>query len=369
MFLSVLSAADPSEEPTTPTLQDAQESATNAASWVEQNWSTWLAIGLRVLLIVIIAGVLRFVVRRAITKLIDRMNRTVQAVDGTALGGLLVNVERRRQRSQAIGSVLRSVASFLIMGTAALMVLGTFEINLAPLLASAGVAGVAIGFGARNLVTDFLSGVFMILEDQYGVGDTVDAGVASGEVIEVGLRVTKLRGDNGEIWYVRNGEVKRIGNLSQGWATAGVDVTVRPTEDLDRLKALLNQVGVDMAKDEPWNERLWGPVEVLGLDSILLDSMVVRVSAKTMPGKALSVERELRWRIKRALDEADILIVGGIPLQPEDTPTPDGTAGMAAPSAFGNTASPQSEAASPIASPGAAPAGPPAGGAASAVPK
>jgi len=97
--------------------------------------------------------------------------------------------------------------------------------------------------------------------------------------------------------------------------------------------------------------------------------MVVRVSAKTMPGKALSVERELRWRIKRALDEADILIVGGIPLQPEDTPTPDGTAGMAAPSAFGNTASPQSEAASPIASPGAAPAGPPAGGAASAVPK
>lgn len=163
-------------DPTTATLQDAQQSATNAASWVEQNWSTWLAIGLRVLLILVIAGVLRVVVRRAITKLIDRMTRTVQAVDGTALGGLLVNVERRRQRSQAIGSVLRSVASFLIMGTAALMILGTFQINLAPLLASAGVAGVAIGFGARNLVTDFLSGVFMILEDQYGVGDTIDAG-------------------------------------------------------------------------------------------------------------------------------------------------------------------------------------------------
>ena len=133
--------------------------------------------------------------------------------------------------------MLRSVASFVIMGTAALMILAAFEINLAPLLASAGVAGVAIGFGARNLVTDFLSGVFMILEDQYGVGDTIDAGVASGEVIEVGLRVTKLRGDNGEIWYVRNGEVKRIGNLSQGWATAGVDVTVRSGEDLDKVKA------------------------------------------------------------------------------------------------------------------------------------
>ncbi|NUT30095.1 MAG: mechanosensitive ion channel, partial [Streptomyces sp.] len=208
-----------SETPSVPSIQDAHESATQAASWVEQNWSTWLAIGLKVLLILVIAGVLRVVIRRAITKLIERMNRTAQAVDGTAIGGLLVNVERRRQRSQAIGSVLRSVASFVIMGTAALMVLSAFDINLAPLLASAGVAGVAIGFGARNLVTDFLSGVFMILEDQYGVGDSIDAGVASGEVIEVGLRVTKLRGDNGEIWYVRNGEVKRIGNLSQGWST------------------------------------------------------------------------------------------------------------------------------------------------------
>ncbi|WP_189861483.1 mechanosensitive ion channel family protein [Streptomyces poonensis] len=335
--------------PAVPTLQDAQESATNAAGWIEENWSTWLAIGLRVLLIVVVAVALRVVIRRAITKLIDRMNRTAQAVDGTALGGLLVNVERRRQRSQAIGSVLRSVASFLILGTAALMVLATFEINLAPLLASAGVAGVAIGFGARNLVTDFLSGVFMILEDQYGVGDTIDAGVASGEVIEVGLRVTKLRGDNGEIWYVRNGEVKRIGNLSQGWATAGVDVTVRPDEDLEKVRRVLVEVGEGMSRDEPWNERLWGPVEVLGLDSVLLDSMVVRVSAKTMPGKALSVERELRWRIKIAFDAADIQIVGGLPAQADGETAPaDPTAAVAAPSAYASTTSPQSVAASPI---------------------
>ncbi|WP_326723065.1 mechanosensitive ion channel family protein [Streptomyces sp. NBC_00243] len=362
MSLSVLLAAvtpspspSPSStatDPATATLQDAQESATNAASWVEQNWSTWLSIGLRVLLIVVIAAVLRVAVRRAISKLIEHMNSTAQAVDGTALGGLLVNVERRRQRSQAIGSVLRSVASFVIMGTAALMVLGTFEINLAPLLASAGVAGVAIGFGARNLVTDFLSGVFMILEDQYGVGDTIDAGVASGEVVEVGLRVTKLRGDNGEIWYVRNGEVKRIGNLSQGWATAGVDVTVRSSEDLDHVQAVLNQVGETMSKAEPWNERLWGPIEVLGLDNVFLDSMVVRVSAKTMPGKALIVERELRWRIKRAFDAADIRIVGGLPAQTEDEAAPaDPTAGMAAPSAYASSTSPQSQAASPLTPP------------------
>ncbi|MGW5649862.1 mechanosensitive ion channel family protein [Streptomyces humi] len=337
-----------SSTPAVPTLQDAQESATNAASWVEQNWSTWLAIGLKVLLVLVIAVMLRRVVLRAITKLIDRMNRTAESAEGTTLGGLLVNAERRRQRSQAIGSVLRSVASFVILGTAALTALSAFQINLAPLLASAGVAGVAIGFGARNLVTDFLSGVFMILEDQYGVGDTIDAGVASGEVIEVGLRVTKLRGDNGEIWYVRNGEVKRIGNLSQGWATAGVDVTLRASEDLDQVRATLDEVAEKMAKEEPWNELLWSPIQILGLDSVLIDSMVVRLAARTMPGKALTVERELRWRIKRAFDAADIRIVGGAPTALSEEEAADPVAAVAAPAAFADADSPQVAATTPI---------------------
>ncbi|MFE3823945.1 mechanosensitive ion channel family protein [Streptomyces sp. NPDC059092] len=342
-------AAGSSSDPVT--LDEAADRATDAASWIEENWATWLSIGLRMTLILVIALVLRHVIRRALTKLIDRMNRSVQTVEGSALGGLLVNAERRRQRSEAIGSVLRSVTSFLILGTAALMMLGALSINLAPLLASAGVAGVALGFGARNLVTDFLSGVFMILEDQYGVGDTIDAGVASGEVIEVGLRVTKLRGDNGEIWYVRNGEVKRIGNLSQGWATAAVDAVVRPSEDLERVRTVINQVAEKLAKDDPWNERLWGPVEVLGLDSVLLDSVTVRVSAKTMPGQAVGVERELRWRIKQAFDEAGIRIVGGIPAAVEEESAPDPTAGVAAPSALASPTSPQSLAASPLVPP------------------
>ncbi|MFF8842994.1 mechanosensitive ion channel family protein [Streptomyces sp. NPDC015127] len=339
--------ADTDPPPAPVTLDEAAKQAGDAAGWVEDNWSTWLNTGLRIALILIVALVLRMLVRRALTKLIERMNRSAQAVEGTALGGLLVNAERRRQRSEAIGSVLRSIASFVILGTAGLMILGAFKIDLAPLLASAGVAGVAIGFGARNLVTDFLSGVFMIMEDQYGVGDSVDAGVASGEVIEVGLRVTKLRGDNGEIWYVRNGEIKRIGNLSQGWATATVDVTVRSSEDLDRVKAVIGEVADDLAKAEPWNEQLWGPVEVLGLTEVLLDSMTFRVSAKTMPGKALGVERELRWRIKRAFDAAGIRIVGGLPQQAEESAV-DPAAGMAAPSAYASATSPQSVAASPI---------------------
>ncbi|MGV9316051.1 mechanosensitive ion channel family protein [Streptomyces sp. NPDC003691] len=339
----------PSDAPVAPvTLDEAAETAGNAAGWVEENWSTWLNTGLRIVLILVVALVLRMLVRRALTKLIERMNRSAQAVEGTALGGLLVNAERRRQRSEAIGSVLRSIASFLILGTAGLMILGAFKINLAPLLASAGVAGVAIGFGARNLVTDFLSGVFMIMEDQYGVGDTVDAGVATGEVVEVGLRVTKLRGDDGEIWYVRNGEIKRIGNLSQGWATATVDVTVRPTEDMDRVRSVIGGVADELAKSEPWNEQLWGPVETLGLTEVLLDSMTIRVAGRTMPGKALGVERELRWRLKRAFDAAGIRIVGGIPAPETAGAAADPAASMAAPSALASPTSPQSLATAPI---------------------
>lgn len=340
-------AADVPDTPAS--VKEAQESVTEAASFIEQNWATWLSIGLRILLIVVIAAVIRSAVRKALTKLINRMNTSAEAVEGTALGGLLVNAERRRQRSEAIGSVLRSVASFLILGTAALMVLAALKIDLAPLLASAGVAGVAIGFGARNLVTDFLSGVFMIMEDQYGVGDKIDAGVASGEVIEVGLRVTKLRGDNGEIWYVRNGEIKRIGNLSQGWATAAVDVQVKPTENLTRIREVVQQVADSMAKESPWDERLWGPVEVLGLDEVLLASMTVKVAAKTMPGQQFAVERELRWRIKEAFDAAGIRIIGGLPAGDEEDEAPaDPSASVAAPSALANPASPQSLATAPI---------------------
>jgi small-conductance mechanosensitive channel len=302
-------------------LNDVPRTAAQASSWVDDNWAGWLSAGLRIFLIVAIAIILRSVVRKTISRLIDRMNRGAEAAANTALAGLLVNAERRKQRSEAIGSVLRSVASFLILGTAALTVLSVLKINLAPLLASAGVAGVAIGFGARNLVTDFLSGVFMILEDQYGVGDVIDAGVASGTVIEVGLRVTKLRGDNGEIWYVRNGEVKRIGNLSQGWATAVVDVQVGSGEDLDRVRAVIAETAGSMAKEDPWDERLWEPVKVLGLESVSADSVVIQAQARTMPGQATSVARELRWRIKLAFVREGIEVTGGglaatVPAQP-----------------------------------------------------
>ncbi|WP_439145326.1 mechanosensitive ion channel family protein [Streptantibioticus silvisoli] len=303
-------AADPDSGAAT--LDHAQQTANNATSWFANNWEGWLTSTLQIVLILLGAMVLRAAVRKMITRLIGRMNRNAEAKTG-ALHGFLVNAERRRQRSEAIGSVLRSVASFVILGTAVLTVLPILHINLAPLLASAGVAGVAVGFGARNLVTDFLSGVFMILEDQYGVGDVIDAGVASGTVIEVGLRVTKLRGDNGEIWYVRNGEVQRIGNLSQGWAVATIDIQVAYGENLERAKAVITGAAEEMAKEEPWDEALWEPIQVLGLSSVAADQVVIQAQAKTMPGKASGVARELRWRIKQAFDNERISLVGGVP--------------------------------------------------------
>ncbi|MGY1435763.1 mechanosensitive ion channel family protein [Streptomyces reniochalinae] len=307
----LLSASPPPDGPQPPrSLEDAQDSASEAAGWIQDNWTDWLASGVRIVFICVVAVVLRYLIRRAITQLITRMNRRAEIVDsGNALRGLLVSGERRRQRSAAIGSILRSVASFMILGTAALTVLSGLGINPAPLLASAGVAGVALGFGARNLVMDVLAGMFMLLEDQYGVGDRIDAGEASGVVMEIGLRVTQLRGDGGEIWYIRNGEIKRIGNLSQGWAMATLDVRVRAEEDLEEVRATVLAAGEGMSKESPWDEVLWEPVEVLGLDEVTLDSMVLRVSVKTMPEKSLGVERELRWRVKQALDARGIRIV------------------------------------------------------------
>jgi len=324
-----------------------------AASWLDDNWQGWLAAGLRIVFIVLLALVLRAMVRKLIDKLIARMARPTESeAELGVLGGLLantgvVNTERRQQRSEAIGSVLRSVSSFTILGTAALMVLSALGVNLAPLLASAGVAGVAIGFGARNLVTDFLSGVFMIMEDQYGVGDEIDTGVATGTVLEVGLRVTKLRGTGGEIWYIRNGEVKRIANMSQGWGTATVDVQVGYKEDLERVEALITETADQLAKETPYDALIWGRVKVLGVESVAADSVMLRVEARCTPGKALQVSRTLRLRLKAAFDLA------GVKLKEEAAPAAAAQAAqaapdVAAPSVLADPASARSLATKPI---------------------
>ena len=201
---------------------------------------------------------------------------------------------RRRQRSEAMGSVLKSIASFVIAVISILMVLSELGLDVAPALASAGIAGVALGFGAQNLVKDFLAGIFMIFEDQFGVGDVINMGDATGTVEAVGLRVTRLRDVNGVVWYVRNGEITRVGNESQGWARVVLDVGISPHEDINAVRDLLKQTADGLRHDPDWSDFVVEEPEVWGVESVSPEAVVIRVVVKTKPAERPNVARELR---------------------------------------------------------------------------
>jgi small conductance mechanosensitive channel len=214
--------------------------------------------------------------------------------------------ERRRQRAETIGSILRSITSFAVLGLAFVLVLGELGINLAPIIASAGIVGIALGFGAQNLVKDFLSGIFMVLEDQYGVGDIIDLGEASGTVEAVGLRTTRLRDVHGTVWYVRNGEIIRVGNKSQGFAQVVLDVPMSHKADLERAGQLMKATADALWQDEDWQEYVLEEPKYLGVEQINADAVVLRLTVKTRPGEQWRVGRELRLRIKERFDSAEV---------------------------------------------------------------
>ena len=276
--------------------------------------STWLLDhGLRIAAIVLIAIVVRFVLRRAVRRLVRRTveSRLAASLEANPITRVLATAtgatsERRRQRTETLGSVLSSLISAVVLSVALMMVLSEFDIDLAPLLASAGVAGVALGFGAQSLVKDFLSGIFMLLEDQYGVGDLIDTGEATGTVEEVTLRITKLRDPTGVAWYVRNGEIVRIGNKSQGWSTAIVDLQVSYTEDIDRVQALLATVVAEIYADPEWHDQFVEEPTVAGVEQITGTAMTFRIIAKTGPDEQFAVQREIRERAKVAFDAAGV---------------------------------------------------------------
>jgi small-conductance mechanosensitive channel len=214
--------------------------------------------------------------------------------------------ERRKQRAETMGSVLKSVTSIVVLTLAVISALGVVGLDVAPLIASAGIVGVALGFGAQNLVRDFLSGIFMILEDQYGVGDVVDLGEASGVVETVGLRVTALRDINGTLWYCRNGEVLRVGNKSQGFAVAVLDLPLAHTTDVDVASAVAARVAAEATAESPLSEDVLEPVQVLGVDKVTADTVTLRITVKVRPGRQWAVQRALNQRILDAFDERGI---------------------------------------------------------------
>jgi moderate conductance mechanosensitive channel len=215
---------------------------------------------------------------------------------------------RRTQRAATVGAVLRSVLAILIWSIAVVTVLDELGVNLAPLLAGAGIAGIAIGFGAQSLVKDFVSGLFMLLEDQYGVGDVVDTGVAAGTVEGVSLRTTRLRDADGVVWHIPNGTIVRLGNKSQQWSRAVVDVVVAYQTDLRAATGVMQQVADEVAHDDDFSSVILDEPSVLGVESLAPGQMVVRVTVRTRPQEQARVERELRARIKTALDAAGIAV-------------------------------------------------------------
>jgi small-conductance mechanosensitive channel len=249
-------------------------------------------------------------VRRAIRRMVasmtdDRGLAALRAPTALARTGEIPSL-RRVQRAETVGALLASVASFSIWTLAGLMALGTLGLDLGPLIAGAGIVGVAVGFGSQNLVRDFISGIFMLMEDQYGVGDVVDAGPATGTVEGVGLRTTRLRDVNGTLWHIPNGEIRRVGNRSQGWARALVDVEVAYSTDLDDATRTIEQVAHDLAADPHWASKILEQPEVWGVEELGPDGIRVRLGAKTRPLEQWKVARELRARLKVAFDQAGI---------------------------------------------------------------
>ena len=193
-----------------------------------------------------------------------------------------------------------------MFGIAALTILGILGFDLAPLLASTTVLGVALGFGAQNLVRDYLAGILMLVEDHYGVGDTINAGVATGTVEAMTLLTTEVRDVNGVVWHIRNGTIDSVGNESQGWSRAVIDYPVPYGEDLARIRHLMEQAAVSLYRERGWRKVMLEKPEVWGAQELSSKEVTMRIVAKTAPMRQVEVARELRARVKAVLDAAGV---------------------------------------------------------------
>lgn len=258
---------------------------------------------------VILAWVLRFVIRRIVTRVVSGAKSKANVDDTQALERSPLSAMRLVQRTRTLGSILQNivnvalgvVAILLVVGVLAPDVLGSFA------LLSAAI-GAGLGFGAQNIVKDVLNGIFIVAEDQVGIGDVVDLGLATGIVEYVSVRITHVRDVNGTLWYVRNGEITRIGNMSQGWSRVIIDLAVPTNADIDEVEKAMLGAAKSMVKDPKWRTRIVEQPEIWGLESITGDALVIRLVMKTRANAKDDVARELRMRLKRTMDELGITL-------------------------------------------------------------
>ncbi|MCK9250114.1 MAG: mechanosensitive ion channel family protein [Solirubrobacteraceae bacterium] len=286
----------------------------------------WLVTdGLGILVILVVAWIVNRLVRRCIVNIgrgvgTGRLSQGFSVVRRIAPAALLDTQEvsvRSEQRREAVLGILKSVATALIYATAVFMALGRMSIDLAPLLAGAGVLGVALGFGAQSLVGDFLSGVFILLEDQFGVGDEIQFRPVSGgdpvtAVVEaLTLRNTRLRALDGTVWHVPNGEMRAVGNQSQHWSRSVLDVPVAHGQDISAAKAAIGRAAEAVRENDA---AVLEPPEVWGVQSIGPNGVTIRLVIKTTPSQ--------QWRIMRLLREQIYVVFAqdGIEMPVSDRP-------------------------------------------------
>ncbi|MCC5951997.1 MAG: mechanosensitive ion channel family protein [Acidimicrobiia bacterium] len=290
--------------------QTQNQQAAGAAEWFIAKPVAIVAV---ILVAMVVSRLLRGVARRAVTRFLardpeSRRQRKLRKRAPAVLVSTAPMQVRREARTTTLVAVSRGIVTILVWFIAITQILGILEVDLTPLLAGAGILGLAVGFGAQNLVRDAVAGIFIILEDQYGVGDIIDVGEATGTVERITIRVTRLRDIHGVLWHVPNGVIQRVGNSSQEWARALLDIDVAYDSDLEHVQRALSRAADGLSADPHWQMEILDSPEVWGVERFGADGISVRLVVKTRPSSQWKVMRELRRRIKETFDEEGIEI-------------------------------------------------------------
>jgi small conductance mechanosensitive channel len=278
--------------------------STDITNWFATVYANW-GPAIRIVLAIFAALVLRAVLQFSIRRLVKGVALSVKKIEGNEHSP--VAQARLMQRTRTIASVLGNLATWGLMFTVISVVLSEAGVSPGAIFAGAGILGAGLGFGAQSLVRDLISGLFIVFEDQYGVGDSVDLGQASGVVESVGLRVTQVRDLEGTLWFVRNGEIVRVGNQSQGWARVVIDVALEYNSNIEKAQEALTRA----AKSLTNKKSLIGPAEVWGINSLSGEQVIVRLVQKTKPEDKDTLARELRKLVKAELDKSKIKLAKG----------------------------------------------------------
>ncbi len=270
---------------------------------------------------VLVGFVFRVVIRRVVQRIVNSAKSKANVDDTQALERSPLADMRLIQRTRTLGSILQNIINVMLVVIVLLLIVWTLSPELlGSLTLLTAAVGAGLGFGAQNIVKDVLNGLFIVAEDQIGIGDVVDTGLASGVVEHVSVRVTQIRDVNGTLWFVRNGEILRIGNMSQGWARAIIDLGVPTDADVPEVETALLTAAQRLATDPKWRTRVIDRPEVWGLESISGDALVIRVVLKTRANAKDDVARELRMRLKASIEEMGLTLpslASVIPTGPE----------------------------------------------------